>query len=438
MRKILKFVKKILKIFYLLFPKIIRNQYSESLQYYQQIIRDLFIREKNKLIIFKDVHLIQIPVSCSKLKIISKVENRATSIAAVSLYLNNNSYKVLPEVRGHIPDLYLLECNNVQCIGWSLGILLNDKTYYHPELYNQLYIYDNKVPSIHQFTNCANEIEDLQLAVTNNYRKFDNVIHLLKEHSTNYYHWLFEIMPRLIKVVDHLANNVEYQNQLFTILVNKGVVRNCIELLALAMPSKFCYEVEYIEKGELVKCKKLHYVSPFWYAFDNTKHYPDVSKDFLVDRSAVQMVREALCYHKEVVDSNARKIYLGRRNGQMRNIINVEQVESMMENLGFEMIFTDIMSIEDQINLFQSAKIVVGAAGAAFSNMIFMQQDANVVMFSPSIKRTNYYIFQQIADVSGVNLVHFLTTPKKGAKTVHDDFYIDCDDLQILLNKLDV
>ena len=126
----------------------------------------------------------------------------------------------------------------------------------------------------------------------------------------------------------------------------------------------------------------------------------NASKDFLVDRSAVQMVREALCYQNEVVDSNTRKIYLGRREGQMRNIINIDQVDSMMENLGFEVVFTDIMSLDEQMDLFKSAKIVVGAAGAAFSNMIFMQQGANVVMFSPSIKKTNYYIFQQIAEPS--------------------------------------
>lgn len=434
MRKILKFVKKILKLFYLLFPKIIRNQYSDSLQYYQQVIRDLFIREKHKVIIFENVNLISTPVASPKLKIISKVESRATSIAEVTLYLNNNSYKVLPEVRGNVPDLYLLECGDVKCIGWSLGLLIDDKSYYHPELYNQLYIYDNKVPSIHQFTNTSNQIEDLQLTVTNNYREFDNVIHLLKEHSTNYYHWLFEIMPRLIKVVDHLANNVEYQNQLFTILVNKGVVKNCIELLALVMPSKFNYKVEYIEKGELVKCKKLYYTSPLWYSFDNTKHFPNPEKDFLVDRVAVELVHKKLneyCSNAKPTD----KIYLARRKAQMRNIINQDEVEELMEKFGFRIVYTDVLSIDEQKSLFSNAKIVVGAAGATFSNMIFMCRGSKSIIFSPSVMMTNYYIFQQVANVSSVDLVHFITTPKKNTTNVHEDFYIDCKQLESYLLK---
>ncbi len=432
MKILLKSLKFGLKCIYYVFPKFIRDQYNESLHYYVSSIKRLFVKN-----VVMEVELIVDPVKMRNILILDSSSDRHSMMGAPTLYMGNNGFKMLPSLSGNQPDLFTLEFINATSIGWTMGVL-NKGYFYHPELANQKFIYDNKRPDIYSFTNVSGEIEDLTLYYMKPQIKLANAIHLLKEHSPNYFHWLFEIMPRLICAVDYIERqsliNIEY-----SILIDKGVPLSCRKMIDCYLKKhSLKYKMVFVKRGDGITCKKMLYVSPLWYAFDNTKYYPNVSKDFLVDRSAVQMVREALFYQKEVVDSNTRKIYLGRREGQMRNIINMAKVDSLMERLGFEMVFTDIMSLEEQINLFQSAKIVVGAAGAAFSNMIFMQQDATVVMFSPSIKRTNYYIFQQIADVSGVNLVHFLTTPKKGAKTVHDDFYIDCDDLQIFLNKLDV
>ena len=432
MKILLRSLKFGLKCIYYVFPKFIRDQYNESLHYYVSSIKRLFVKN-----VVMEVELIAEPSKMEKILILDSSSDRHSTMGAPTLYLGKNNFKMLPILSGSQPDLFTLKIQDSMSIGWTMGIL-SKEFFYHPELANQKFIHDNKRSDIYSFTNTSGEIEDLTLYYKKPQIKLTNAIHLLKEHSPNYFHWLFEIMPRLICAVDYIKRksliNIEY-----SILIDKGVPLSCREMIDFYLKKhNLKYKMVFVKRGEGINCKNMLYISPLWYAFDNTKYYPNASKDFLVDRSAVQMVREALCYQNEVVDSNTRKIYLGRREGQMRNIINIDQVDSMMENLGFEVVFTDIMSLDEQMDLFKSAKIVVGAAGAAFSNMIFMQQGANVVMFSPSIKKTNYYIFQQIADVSGVNLVHFLTTPKKGAKTVHDDFYIDCDDLQMFIKNLEV
>ena len=87
---------------------------------------------------------------------------------------------------------------------------------------------------------------------------------------------------------------------------------------------------------------------------------------------------------------------------------------------------------------FSSARIVVGATGAAFTNMVFMQRGTKAIIFSPrQFEVFNYYIFQQQADVAGVELMHLLAVPAKQENFyVHDDFYVNCDDLKNLVNRI--
>jgi capsular polysaccharide biosynthesis protein len=109
----------------------------------------------------------------------------------------------------------------------------------------------------------------------------------------------------------------------------------------------------------------------------------------------------------------------------------------MREN-GFEFIYPYEFPFGEQIDLFSSAKIVVGASGAAFSNMVFMQPGTRAVIFSPKQTEVfNYYIFQQQADVAQVELMHLLAAPSKRDNFyVHDDFYVNCDDLQKLVQRI--
>ena len=105
---------------------------------------------------------------------------------------------------------------------------------------------------------------------------------------------------------------------------------------------------------------------------------------------------------------------------------------------GFQSIYPHTMSFREQVELFSSASIVVGATGAAFSNIVFMQPRTKAVIFSPNHREVfNYYLFQQQADVAQVELAHLLTIPAKEHDFhVHDDFYVNCEDLEALLKKL--
>lgn len=425
----LKHVRKLGKIIYFLTPKIIKEQYSDLINY-------LYAHYERKK--FYDVALIANPTCFEKTEMLQREKDRSSSVNAPQLYYCPPKFepRTLKPVSGNVPDLYILKLCKVSAIGGTLGVLQNNK-FFHPELAKQNFLHDNKCHGIITYEAAYNGIHSLKLQIKTNSHRFKNGIHLLKEHALNYYHWLYECMPRLIYIIEYIKkHNLMFKD--FKLFVDKDISPQSQEMLGRYLSQyNLQDQVHFVTRGQFVFCENLYYVTPFWHAFDNTLYRPDIVRDFFVDQQAISLVKKSITFKKHNQKLPERKLYLARKNNGMRKMLNADEVEMMLELMDFEIIYTDTLSFDQQIELFNSAKIIAGPSGASFSNMIFMQENTQAIIFSPSIIQTNYYIFQQIADIANVDLIHFLTIPKKNFNSVHDDFYIDCNHLKkLILNKL--
>jgi capsular polysaccharide biosynthesis protein len=338
-----------------------------------------------------------------------------------------------PAIIAAVPDLHLLELNDVGIIGSTMAVMRDGKVL-HPELLKTKPIHDSKAPDIYQFADAGQKSLNFDAFTRfGGPRRIKVGIHLLKEHSANYYHWLFECLPRLSYFIENI--NKAGSHEKFTILIDQNIPEQGLD--AMRRLIHFPFEIESVRRGELVFCDKLFYTSALWYSLDNSKHRVDPYRDYAVDKYAVETIRNSFC-NLAIHGPPSRKIYLPRVVGQVRKIINSKQVEDLMRANGFEFIYPHEFSFGEQIELFSSANVVVGATGAAFSNMVFMQPGTKAVIFSPKqMEVFNYYIFQQQADVAQVELMHLLTVPPRQDNFyVHDDFYVNCDDLQTLIQRI--
>ena len=75
----------------------------------------------------------------------------------------------------------------------------------------------------------------------------------------------------------------------------------------------------------------------------------------------------------------------------------------MFENYGFIKIFPEEMSAKEQIKLFDSAEMVVGPNGAAWSNIVFANNKTKALCWAPKLNNSNA-VFQNLADVFDVEL----------------------------------
>ena len=315
-----------------------------------------------------------------------------------------------------------------------------DGAFYHPDiLAHDFTRHDMKNRALH--FNLGEGSGEIYLPRGMRRRKLPGYsISLLKEHSHNYYHFLFECLPKLFLIENEiLMKHPEFHDGEFktgvNILVDEDTPAQCVDYIERysLLPHIRIIRVENIE---IIKCDRLLYCSPFFNALDNTKNEVFNAGDFYVDKLAVDLVYARLSASAKAAGVPCKRLYLKRNSNQLRGLLNEGELEALLGRYGFEEAFPGELGLEDQVALFSQAEIIVGVSGAAFANMIHMQRDTNAIIFSPDLTLTNYFFFQRQASVAGVNLWHVNTTSDLAEKTLHDDASVDLDGVELILKRL--
>lgn len=241
-----------------------------------------------------------------------------------------------------------------------------------------------------------------------------------------------EVLPRLVQIVD----SVEILNlKDYILLVDNDMPKQCLEAIELVLNDTI--EIIFVNKAEIFYCEELIYCTPLWMSFDNTKGLPNF-KDYFVDKYAIDLVRNKILSNFKIENEGInrfRKVYLQRLNNKLRPIKNIHKLEMLMLKNGFEFLDIGVLSLKEQIQLFQTVDIVVGASGASFTNLLFMKENSISINICPSVPSTNYYVFQPLADIAKVEFIHFLTIPSTDDLNLHAEAYVDLDYLNLLIKE---
>jgi tetratricopeptide (TPR) repeat protein len=120
--------------------------------------------------------------------------------------------------------------------------------------------------------------------------------------------------------------------------------------------------------------------------------------------------------------AGTRLIYLARRGETRRPMVEAEQVISIAEELGFEIVAAETLSLLDQVRLFASARGIAGPPGAAFTNLMWAPAGARVLtifkqdingptFFDLSFLRGQRHRWLQARSIAGFESVSVVTSP---------------------------
>lgn len=190
--------------------------------------------------------------------------------------------------------------------------------------------------------------------------------------GTNYYHWLFDSLPRL-----HLLQlaGVEW-SRVESFLIN-GPVRS-FDLDSLALLGIPPERAVRCSKRQITIAERL-LVPPM-----------PTARQGQIAPWMCEFLRSSFLPQIQPVGHGAR-LYLSRRNSPKRRLANEAQIESFFHEQGFTSLQLETLSFREQVAAFAGASFVAGPHGAAFANLVFAPPGIRVIeLFHPQHQGTLY------------------------------------------------
>ncbi len=199
-------------------------------------------------------------------------------------------------------------------------------------------IHDNKNNVMLESINYSNDVMDMcsdgiRLKKSKNIKYVDEAVDLALLWAHNYWHFTFQVIDK-ITCFEKLGYKGKY------LVFDKPFIRQI--LMMLDIPEE---RIVFVNNKEKYKIGKLHVIEDFWKT--NVNLLTDAKREIIgkIDFS------QAANYPK--------KLYIRRIGNYVRQITNENEIVEMLEKFGFEVIYPDNHSVEEQIKYFNMADVVV-------------------------------------------------------------------------------
>ena len=188
--------------------------------------------------------------------------------------------------------------------------------------------------------------------------------------TPNYYHWLLEELPAFLGALDtEKSSNVLTGSRDFKPM-KEFFQKSGLPIKKLVSP----VQVDYL----VMVGKTSGFGSPYGH---NTVHPHDVK---IVEERFKNIFSE--CYSQEIPK---KKIYLSR-TGLRRSPEGEHKLDVELKKLGFY-IFDGKATLSEQVSLFSEASLVVGASGAAMTNIMWVPKSCKLLKLNLDSERFHFF-----------------------------------------------
>lgn len=226
--------------------------------------------------------------------------------------------------------------------------------------------------------------------------------------SRNHFHLLMDFLPRLYC----LSLSPELRGMRFVIdaemmASQQLIVRSLLNNFGISTP-------------------QLIPVDPGIYRIENSFVVSRLSRSL-----ATRIWTTHLCPIDHTKTRGPERLFVIRDGVTKRRLINQNQIASHLRTVGFECVDPAKLAFEDQIHLFSNARLIIGAHGAALTNILFAPPGATLIELYVEPLQPHY------RRLAAQKKIFYLPIPgkrdAKGAGGQHDDFTIDLNALSEIL-----
>ena len=238
--------------------------------------------------------------------------------------------------------------------------------------------------------------------------------------NENYFHWMFDIIPKL-KILNEIYKLEDVDFFYFSELntFQKDIL-NVMGLNNIKILNSNIYR--HVQAKEIIAVDHPWYEKGF--ILDEVNNIPHWIAEWL---------KETFIPKAENFDSND-KIFLDRTDSKFKHcqIINDVEVSSYLKSKGFKKYKVGQLPFKKQISLFKNAKIIVGAHGAAFTNLIFCEPSTKIIEIKP--KNHPNYFSRKISEINSLNYKLIETAIIPEDKKNNGDIYLDLEYLEKMIH----
>lgn len=321
------------------------------------------------------------------------------------------------------PDIYVAQVPNVSVIGGTNAVITGRYLLNDAAANDKDHRIDIRYSSIKAATKYVALVEKGDGNID-----IEKGINLIGAASYNYYHLVVEILSKLAFV----DKNIDYSE--YPILVDEIVLKIPQFKDALSCMNRGKHTLIPVKKGQQYNIKTAVLPSSnVWMPTNVYKKNLFKNSDYLMSQTVLTNIRSAVKLYEDTPPF--RKIFISRKNTKTVRLKNEEAIREIFKKNGFEIIYTEDLSFQEQIECFGQAACVIAATGAALTNIIFCQPETIVGCIVP--EEFHFYMYSTIAHL--LQLVPFFLNGRVIEETAYiatDTFILDEDYTRRYIAKL--
>ena len=227
---------------------------------------------------------------------------------------------------------------------------------------------------------------------------YDRGLLLMNQVDFNYWHWLVEVLPRIVPLTERLS-----QGDLsgLPVFISQGMPATHEEALRLLTPRS---PIIPLARQMAVRIGEALYPSDINRLYEAQRE-PWGNYDFRVDLAILKRLRQ-LILDRAAPDPD--RVYPDRiiidRASPSRSLVNRDLVLRLAVRRGFEIVSPEKLSFIEQVAMFNRARHILVPGGAGAANLMFAGAGAQIGVFCNDLPGHALSLWPTMAQVAGADL----------------------------------
>jgi capsular polysaccharide biosynthesis protein len=234
-------------------------------------------------------------------------------------------------------------------------------------------------------------------------RRIPEAVLLSGRNDDNWYHWMVEYLPRIFQIDSSVPSSAPF-------IVSSRTPPSGIEALERFTDR----EIIVVDAALAHGVGQLHVLPPSVQVLDTTR--VPWSKGLSMNAAPLLEFRRRLGLGDHGLAGEGRRVFLERTSSR-RGLVNQPELAEIASRLGLELVDPSGLSWQEQIELFSSSSLVVGASGAVMANYLLMAPGSRVLALT-SDSLADFVLPAALAGISEAAF-SYLTGPNESSLEDH-------------------